>query len=108
MMGFGVDPDSLREAASDVVDAVSGVDGKVIAGLPAGPAVYGNEELFGAFEEFCSAVDVGVELLVTNAEATGAALADAVHTYQGSDDAVSDELIGIVNDLDARLSKGER
>lgn len=107
MMGFGFDSDSLRGASSKMIDAVAGVDGKVVAGLPAGPAEYGHDELFAAFEEFCSAVDIGVDVLVTNAASAGSALADAVRTYQDSDDAVSSALIGIVNDLDARLAKGE-
>ncbi len=104
--GFGVEPDVLWVAASKMSDAVVSVEGTKAAGLPEGPAVYGNDELFAAFEEFCSAVEIGVDILVGNAESTAASLREAVQNYLDSDIAASNELNAVLGHVAARLVEG--
>lgn len=95
--GFGADPEVLQQAASKVLDAVRDADGSKVADLCGASEVYGHDDLFGAFEEFCSAVRIGVDVLVGNAESTGGALTEAAQTYLDSDDRANGELLGLVD-----------
>lgn len=104
--GFGVEPDVLGGAASKMRDAVSAVDSSKVEGLPGGADVYGSDELFGAFEEFCSAVKIGVDVLVGNVESTATSLGEVVQNYLDSDTSASNELNGVANHVAAVKGEG--
>ncbi|MDR7302619.1 hypothetical protein [Haloactinomyces albus] len=76
---------------------VQDADGNKVADLCGNSGEYGHEGLFSAFEEFCSAVQIGVDVLVGNAESTGNSLAEAAQNYVDSDDKANGELLGLAD-----------
>lgn len=97
--GFGVEPWVLQDAASGILDAVRDTDGSKVEPLRGSSEEYGHNALFGAVEELCSAVEIGVGVLVRNSEGIGDALHDAALNYVDSDDAANGAMAGALNDL---------
>ncbi len=104
--GFGVEPEVLRQAASKVLDTVRGADDRKLDSLSGGSGAYGHDALFKAFEEFCSATQLGAEALVRKAESTGDGLNHAAQIYAESDGVANDEMTALVNDLNDGKSPG--
>ncbi|MBA8822761.1 hypothetical protein FHX42_000090 [Saccharopolyspora lacisalsi] len=104
--GFGVEPEVLRQAASKIFDTVGGADGRKLDSFCGDSGAYGHDALFKAFEEFCSATQLGAEVLVRKAESTGDGLNHAARTYAESDGVANDEMTALVNDLNGSRAPG--
>lgn len=97
------DPEILRETGSWLTEIIGDLDTSGFENICGDPGEYGNDELFGSVEEFCSALRLGVDVLKRTIESTGVALNETAQNYEQSDEAAAGELTGIVNDLQARM-----
>lgn len=104
--GFGVEPEALRQAASKIFDTVRGADSRKLESICGGSDAYGHDALFAAFGEFCSATQLGAEVLVKKSESTGDALHQAAQTYVDSDGVANEEMVAIVNEFLGRANTG--
>lgn len=89
--GVGVNLDELGMAASKLADIVGGISAKELA-QPLAADKVGHAAVHKAVTEFCSSIDMVAQVLVQTTEGAGNALRDAARTYAQHDDAATDPM----------------
>ncbi|BBH66683.1 hypothetical protein ACTI_33680 [Actinoplanes sp. OR16] len=100
---FHVDLAAMDEAASGIARTVADHDRSGLSDLEQPAAGYGDDDMAGAFHEFCDRWNSGLDLLTEDARLISEVLARAASVYRETDEVAAasltvDPALGAVDD----------